>query len=253
MKRNNGGFSLVEVLVALVVVSLGVAAIMLFQGSATQETSSATVRAEATALATKQLAELQGMTAPSAFVTLTDNLDAALPDNKIQGMSAKYTRTWTVEQKPDGSKQVMVAVSWMDNAQHASRMRGGEEDTGSTGHGHGNGNKVGKGNKNNTTTTTTSTTTTSTTTMTTMEADNSQVVVVGLVRPVDVVHTTGKVHPVKASPCASGGKHHADNDHGEHTHGATTCRGNRHKKHTKENDEENEHGARRSHEEGEKS
>jgi len=209
MKHNSSGFSLVEVLVTLVVITLGTVAVLSFQGSATQESASATVRAEATALANQQLIQLQTMIAPDAFAKLASNTDGTLADNKIQGKTAVFTRTWQVTPTPSGDNRVDVVVSWLDNAQYASTQQRGPN-------AHANWhafNNKGLNIQNDPP----------------PVADNNQVVATAIVQALDVVRSKPQVEPIKpgANPCVTGPIVRASHEHEIHTKNGVQCFGSR--------------------------
>ncbi len=110
--RNNKGFSLIEVMVALGIFSIGILAVASMQISAAQGNLSARMRTEAVTLASDQLEILNSLTynhgdlAPGAHLDNTDNV---------------YLLEWTVtEDSTEDFKTIEVSVTWQDRGTEQS-------------------------------------------------------------------------------------------------------------------------------------
>lgn len=102
MKRNKG-FTLLEIMIALVVLTIGLIAIAYMTNYAISGNREAKLLTQAVTLAQDKLEELRGVD----YDALTSDNDAVNIDN------IAYTRTWTVQ--TDASKEMKTAaviVSW---------------------------------------------------------------------------------------------------------------------------------------------
>jgi len=109
------GMSLVESLVALVLISGGIVALISFQSGTLKEGSLASQRLEASSLAQQQLDILRNYIDQTGFNTIVANLDNNDAANQVQGRSSIFTRTWDVTTMNSGDKRVIVTVQWPDN------------------------------------------------------------------------------------------------------------------------------------------
>jgi len=127
--KKDRGFTLVEALIALVVLSFGLLAIAQFQSKLVSESAYNKARAEAVALAQQKLDDLRNYATQPGLVA---NLEAAatptetdvFPDDvtngdypttaeSIPGKNADFTRQWNVSGTGD-VKSVVVTVDWND-------------------------------------------------------------------------------------------------------------------------------------------
>lgn len=107
-KSDNRGVGLIEVLVALVVVSLGLLALASFHTELMSTSGENKARSEAQNLAEDKVEELKNNILKSGF-------DAALVNSSetISGVNADYTRTWTVASGAlSNHKLITVAIAW---------------------------------------------------------------------------------------------------------------------------------------------
>jgi type IV pilus assembly protein PilV len=115
------GFTLIEVLIALVILSiafLGLAGLMV---QTTKNTSFGGLMTEAATLAQDKLEELRA--------TRWDDVNAfssAAPE-QIQGSNKTYTRTWAVQEgapsPADTVRTIAVTVTWDDRARRTVTLR----------------------------------------------------------------------------------------------------------------------------------
>lgn len=112
---NNGGFTLLEVLIALVITAVGLLAIAQMQVIAIRANSQGKDVTEASTLATQQLEYLKALPSDHADLTVGTHAD---PTNPIQG---KYTRTWTVVQNTD-HRTVTVRINWLSGPQRIPKQ-----------------------------------------------------------------------------------------------------------------------------------
>ena len=113
MKQN--GVSLVEVLIALLVLMLGIAAIVRFQGGALESRGLISQNHEAIQIAEDRLEQLRDYEVLDTTSGKTAYQDIVSGNTTVTKASATYTVTWTVSElsNPD-HKTVTVTVSWTD-------------------------------------------------------------------------------------------------------------------------------------------
>lgn len=110
------GFSLIEILIALVIVSTGLIAVAQFQGISLKETNMSQQRIQAVTFGEEQLEELRATVVDgTTFSSLAaaNDTDGGDTGGGNEG-NTTFTRSWTVSSTPSGSKQVNMAVSWQD-------------------------------------------------------------------------------------------------------------------------------------------
>lgn len=100
------GSSLIEVLIAFIVLGLGISSLVSFQGTLTFNSSHAKARSEAANLAETKLEELRNFDSLSGFSAIASGSDSTSGSNA-------YTRTWTVTTTPT-YKVVAMQVTWPD-------------------------------------------------------------------------------------------------------------------------------------------
>ena len=91
-QRLRGGFSLIEVLVSVVVMSFGLLALASLQGALMKAGSESRAQSVALSMASEKLEYFTGYRDREEFQALTDGSDAPVT---VDGIS--YTRSWTVE------------------------------------------------------------------------------------------------------------------------------------------------------------
>ena len=104
------GFTLIEVLIALTIFSIGVLAVATLQVTAIHGNALGNEFSQAVSLAREQMEELKS-TDLDALVTGTTND----PNNPIDGTGAAggiFSRSWTVAANTTHSRQVTVTVKW---------------------------------------------------------------------------------------------------------------------------------------------
>jgi prepilin-type N-terminal cleavage/methylation domain-containing protein len=109
MKRSARGFTLVEALVALVVLAFGMMALAGFQTSLSRNSDIAKQRTEATRLAQQKMEELRSL----AWADLAGGSDSPAP----VGGNTSYVRSWDLSApSQDPWRSVSVTVRWNDRA-----------------------------------------------------------------------------------------------------------------------------------------
>lgn len=115
-KRNSGqgGFALIEALIAILIFSLGVLALIGLQAVSTQSTTVAKARVDAGLVASQRIAEIWDDLANIATMGETNtDVSAWLPNGKrtttINGNNVAVTVTWDMPSKP-GQSYTTVAV-----------------------------------------------------------------------------------------------------------------------------------------------
>lgn len=108
---DQGGFTLIEILVALIVLIIGVAGILTMQMSALKGTSYSRHATEAIVLAEDKLEELIAMDPNSGqFVDGNDTVNAQ--SQPAGGADFPYNRTWTVAGSPIAT--VTLQIQWQE-------------------------------------------------------------------------------------------------------------------------------------------
>lgn len=114
MNSRGEGFSLVEAMVALVILSVGLLALARFQGSVTQASAQAKARTEALRLAQGKIETFRGFASLSALVGLA-NAPSGANTETVTGTNAIFTRTWRWETTAlPAYRSLGVTVRWQD-------------------------------------------------------------------------------------------------------------------------------------------
>lgn len=107
------GFTLLEVLVALVVLATGLLALAKFQGTLMQDNALSKQRTEATMYAQQKIEMLRSYSLMSTYTGMTSGSDT------ITGTSSSFTRTWTITPHSTSTAPqyttVAVTITWTDN------------------------------------------------------------------------------------------------------------------------------------------
>ena len=121
-RSNLRGFTLIEALVALLVLSFGMLAIASFQVTLTRSSDLAKQRTEATRLAQQKMerlrayAQVASSTATPHVFNYTDDLVTSTAP-EVFASNATFSRTWTVTPNASNTeKWINVNVSWADRA-----------------------------------------------------------------------------------------------------------------------------------------
>lgn len=117
--RNNRGFTLIEILIAVAIFSIGILAVAKLQFWNVKNNTTGNITTMATMLGRAQLEDLKGV---ADVTTLTDGAD---PDNPVDAdgnPGGIFTRTWTVTNPMGGSttRRIDVTVSWNRRGQDRS-------------------------------------------------------------------------------------------------------------------------------------
>lgn len=131
-KPTNGGFSLLEVMIAMAILAVGLLAIAGMQIIAIRANAQSREVTEAITLAMKHLDYLKSLPYDDPALddteetnndnlTDTENVDHSDPNNPING---KYNRIWNVaDSTPNpNTKTVMVIVSWLSGPNQISKQ-----------------------------------------------------------------------------------------------------------------------------------
>jgi len=106
------GYSLIEVMIALTIFSIGILAIAQLQISAVRNNTNGNLATQATMLAEAQIENLKNT---SDVTLLADSVEPGIDQNGASG--GIYTRTTTIANPLGGdfSRQIQVTVRWVRN------------------------------------------------------------------------------------------------------------------------------------------
>jgi prepilin-type N-terminal cleavage/methylation domain-containing protein len=106
--RADAGYSLIEVLIAMAIFSIGILAVATMIQSTADNTTRGNVLTQATMLARDKIEELKRITDVATLVDgAEDNIDAAGSPGGI------YRREWDISNGPTAdSRKIVVTVSW---------------------------------------------------------------------------------------------------------------------------------------------
>ncbi len=109
------GFTLIEVMVALTIMSIGVLSIGLAQLTAMRIVSMSSHLSQAMYLAQEQMETFRSMPWGATFTTAAvDVPDPAGPITPVQGHATQFNRSWTIAPNapPHGLTEITVTVVW---------------------------------------------------------------------------------------------------------------------------------------------
>ena len=114
---NNKGFTLIEILIALAIFSIGVLAVAKMQLWNVKNNTTGNITTMATMLGRTQIETLKGVT---DVTTLTSGVDPNNPVDANGNPGGIFTRQWTVTNPLGGNttRQVDVQVSWARQGQN---------------------------------------------------------------------------------------------------------------------------------------
>jgi prepilin-type N-terminal cleavage/methylation domain-containing protein len=117
--RNNRGFTLIEILIAVAIFSIGILAVAKLQLWNVKNNTTGNITTMATMLGRAQLEDLKGV---ADVTTLTDGADPNNPVDADGNPGGIFTRTWTVTNPLGGSitRRIDVTVSWNRRGQDRS-------------------------------------------------------------------------------------------------------------------------------------
>ncbi len=117
--KNERGFSLIEVMIALVIFSIGILAVAQLQFWNIRNNTTGNITTMATLLARQKMEELKSR---ADVTTLNSDADADNPINADGSAGGIFTRTWTVSNPLGGStsRHLAVTVSWSRRGQNRS-------------------------------------------------------------------------------------------------------------------------------------
>lgn len=111
--KTSRGSSMIEVLIAFLILALGITSLVSFQARLTSDSSYAKARSDATNFASSKLEELRNYKSLTEFDSIGSGSDT------VDGTTQTYTRTWTVSNGPN-AKTINLAVTWPDSSGAAS-------------------------------------------------------------------------------------------------------------------------------------
>ena len=110
-KKPEAGFTLIEVMIAVLLTALTVIGVLGLFRVETRASSMSRRETEAAVLAQDKLEELRTEAAPTGTVTGSDN-----PKDELSGSTTFWTRSWTIAVTSDAAVySIDVTVSWDDN------------------------------------------------------------------------------------------------------------------------------------------
>ena len=119
-RRKENGVGLIEILIVLVVLVIGWAAIAALQGKLISGSSASKARNEALGLAREKTEEMRNSIEKGQYVSDLLNTGGMSAPESITGVNATFNRSWLLGDSPDGIavgslKEVIVKVSWTNN------------------------------------------------------------------------------------------------------------------------------------------
>jgi type IV pilus assembly protein PilV len=117
--KNTRGFTLIEILIAVAIFSIGILAVAKMQLWTVKNTTTGNLTTMATMLGRAQIEELKGV---ANVTTLTDGADPNNPIDADGNPGGIFTRQWTVTNPLGGSdtRRIDVEVSWSRQGQNRS-------------------------------------------------------------------------------------------------------------------------------------
>ena len=114
LSRKSEGFSLIEVLIALIILSVSLLALAGLMATTTKNNSSGSHMTEAATFAQDRLEELR--TTPWTMITTGS-------DTRQGATGIVYTRSWeVVPNTADTLRTVAITLSWNDRVSHSIRL-----------------------------------------------------------------------------------------------------------------------------------
>lgn len=117
------GISLVEVLVALIVLGVGVMGVAKLQGISLMNSAESRMQSKAVNLAQEKIEELRHYATVADYDAYASGNDAPLTTAEKKGDNATFARTWSVTDCPNAidCKQISVSVAWtgLDGTQYS--------------------------------------------------------------------------------------------------------------------------------------
>jgi type IV pilus assembly protein PilV len=112
MPKNQSGFSMLELLIALIVLSVGLLALAGLQQTAIESNAASQHLTSATFLAEAKLNELKR----GGYASLSDGTfnDANNPVDEQGQAGGIFTRAWTISPFAADVKRITVTISWED-------------------------------------------------------------------------------------------------------------------------------------------
>lgn len=121
--NQQSGVSLIEVLIALVVLAGGIVALIKFQAHLSQNRGIINQQSEAVQIAESKLEELRHFSVLTTTPGATAYDDISGGSTNVAGVSATYSLSWTVTDNTDPPhKVIVVTVSWTDPAGSAQSV-----------------------------------------------------------------------------------------------------------------------------------
>jgi len=119
LSKQNRGFTLIEVLMAMTIFAIGILAVGSMQLSTTKNNTTGNMTTQATMLARQKLEELKTVPDVTALSTGSDPNNPIDVDGNTGGI---YTRIWNVSNPlaSTTSRQITVTVSWNRRGQNRS-------------------------------------------------------------------------------------------------------------------------------------
>lgn len=112
-RRRAAGFTLVEVIIAVLILSGGILALMRFQGNMLSSSSASREHSEAVLIAQRKIEELRAYAALATTPGVPAYADIATGTDTVAGKTGNFQRTWTVTDNSMPSyKQLDLSLTW---------------------------------------------------------------------------------------------------------------------------------------------
>jgi len=108
--RRSGGFTVLELMIALTVLIIGIAGILAMQMTGMRSSAYARHATEASVLAEDKMEVLRTV----SLATYADGSEDVNSQGVVDGDGMKYTREWTIVDNGDGLATLTVTVGWLE-------------------------------------------------------------------------------------------------------------------------------------------
>jgi prepilin-type N-terminal cleavage/methylation domain-containing protein len=109
LSKQPGGFSLIEVMIAMALFSIGLLAVASLQGANVKNNTTGNITTQAAMLARAKIEELKSMDISALTAGEYEDADQIDADGNAGGI---YKREWQIENAATDLRRIQVSVSW---------------------------------------------------------------------------------------------------------------------------------------------